>query len=100
MIHPLGHAIVDQQARLVAARQGMLRNELRREVILELPRFHPEPTVPLPDMDDGAIERAKERIEGRAEAAALDTLFTRAREQVEALAAAASALEETLPARV
>jgi hypothetical protein len=51
-------------------------------------------------MDDGAIERARERIEQRAEAAALDTLFTRAREQVEALAAAASALEETLPARV
>jgi hypothetical protein len=51
-------------------------------------------------MDDGAIGRAKERIEQRAEAAALDTLFTRAREQVEALAAAASALEETLPARV
>jgi hypothetical protein len=51
-------------------------------------------------MDDGAIERARERIEQRADAAALDTLFTRAREQVEALAAAASALEETLPARV
>ena len=51
-------------------------------------------------MDDGAIERAKERIEQRAEAAALDTLFTRAREQLEALAAAAAALEETLPARV
>jgi hypothetical protein len=51
-------------------------------------------------MEDGAIERAKERVEQRADATALDTLFTRAREQVEALAAAASALEETLPARV
>jgi hypothetical protein len=51
-------------------------------------------------MDDGAIERARERIEQRADAAALDTLFTRAREQVEALAAATSALEESLPARV
>jgi chromosome segregation ATPase len=51
-------------------------------------------------MDDGAIERARERIEQRADAAALDTLFTQAREQVEALAAATSALEETLPARV
>ena len=51
-------------------------------------------------MDDGAIERAKERVEQRADGAALDALLTRAREQVEALAAAASSLEETLPARV
>jgi hypothetical protein len=51
-------------------------------------------------MDDGAIERARERIEQRADAVALDTLFTRAREQVEALAAATSALEESLPTRV
>jgi hypothetical protein len=51
-------------------------------------------------MEDGAIERAKERVEQRADATALDALFTRAREQVEALAAAASTLEETLPARV
>src|SRR6266540_2798323 len=100
MIHPLGHAIVDQQARLIAARHGMLRNELRREVVLELPRFHPAPTVLFPDMDEGAIERAKERVEQRAEGAALDTLLARAREQVETLAAAASALEESLPARV
>jgi len=51
-------------------------------------------------MDDGAIERAKERVDQRAEGAALDALLTRAREQVEALAAAAAALEESLPARV
>jgi hypothetical protein len=51
-------------------------------------------------MDDGAIERARGRIEQRADGAALDGLFTRAREQVDALAAAAAALEETLPARV
>jgi hypothetical protein len=100
MIHPLGHAIVDQQARLVAARQGMLRNELRREVVLELPRFHPAPTVPLPDMDDGAIERAKERVEQRADASALATLAQQARAQVTALAAATAALEEALPASV
>jgi len=43
-------------------------------------------------MDEGAIERAKERVEQRAEGAALDTLLARAREQVETLAAAASAL--------
>ena len=51
-------------------------------------------------MDEGAIERAKERVKQRAEGAALDTLLARAREQVETLAAAASALEESLPARV
>jgi ABC-type transporter Mla subunit MlaD len=51
-------------------------------------------------MDDGAIERAKERINQRAEAGALEALLARAREQVDALAAAASALEETLPSRV
>jgi hypothetical protein len=78
----------------------MLRNELRREVVLELPRFHPAPTVPLPDMDDGAIERAKERIGQRADGAALEGLVQQARAQVDALAAAAAALEDTLPARV
>jgi len=51
-------------------------------------------------MDDGAIERAKERVEERADAAALETLAKQAREQVDALAAATAALEETLPARV
>jgi hypothetical protein len=51
-------------------------------------------------MDDGAIERAQERVEQRAEGAALDALLVRAREQVEALAAATAALEESLPARV
>jgi hypothetical protein len=51
-------------------------------------------------MDEGAIERAKERVEDRAEAAALEALIVRAREQVDALTSAASSLEETLPARV
>jgi hypothetical protein len=51
-------------------------------------------------MDDGAIERAKERVEQRAEGAALDALIARAREQVDALTTAATSLEETLPARV
>jgi hypothetical protein len=100
VIHPLGHAIVDQQARLVAARQGMLRNELRREVVFELPRFHPVPTVALPDMDDGALQRARARLDERAEAAALESLVVRAREQVEALTTATAALAETLPSEV
>jgi hypothetical protein len=51
-------------------------------------------------MDDGAIERAHERVEQRADGAALDALLVRAREQVEALATATAALEESLPGRV
>ena len=78
----------------------MLSNKLRREVIFELPRFHPVPTVPLPDMDDSVVGRAQERVEQRSEGVALDSLLIRAREQVDSLAAAATALEETLPARV
>jgi len=97
---PLGQACVDQHSRLVASRQTLLTNQLRREVVFELPRFHPIPTVPLPDMDDSVVERAQERVEQRAEGAALDSLLIRAREQVDSLAAAAAALEETLPVRV
>jgi hypothetical protein len=100
VIHPIGHAIVDQQARLVAARHGMLRNELRREVVLELPSFHPQRTVPLEAMDDGAVGRALEHLEHRAAGAGFDGLLVRAREQVEALANATAALEEALPNRV
>jgi hypothetical protein len=51
-------------------------------------------------MDDGAMERAQERVEQRAGAVALDALLVRAREQVEALAAATVALEDSLPERV
>jgi hypothetical protein len=51
-------------------------------------------------MDDGAIERAQERVEQRADGAALDALVIRLREQVDALASAAAALEDGLPARV
>ncbi len=46
------------------------------------------------------MERAKERVEQRADGAALETLLAQAREQVDVLAAAASALEEKLPAQV
>jgi chromosome segregation ATPase len=51
-------------------------------------------------MDEGAIDRAQERVEQRADGAALDALLVRAREQVEALATATAALEESLPDRV
>jgi hypothetical protein len=55
-------------------------------------------------MDADAVRRAQERIAraagGRVEPAALDAALERAREQVEALAAAAADLEATLPGRV
>jgi hypothetical protein len=58
------------------------------------------PTVALADMDEGAVERARERLEQRADAAVLEGLIALAREQVDALTDAATSLEETLPARV
>ena len=55
-------------------------------------------------MDPEAIKRAQERIDqaasGRVEPAQLDATLERAREQVEALAAATAELESTLPSRV
>ncbi len=46
------------------------------------------------------MERAHERVEQRAEGAALDALLVRAREQVEALVAATAAIEQSLPGQV
>ncbi|HEV7133058.1 MAG TPA: hypothetical protein VGN27_04930 [Gaiellaceae bacterium] len=55
-------------------------------------------------MDPEAIARAQARVDeaasGRVEPAAVDAALERAREQVEALAAAAAELESTLPGRV
>jgi hypothetical protein len=55
-------------------------------------------------VDEQAIERARKRIgdaaEARADAASMDAVLERAREQVEALAAAAAELEASLPGRV
>src|SRR3954469_18907349 len=55
-------------------------------------------------MDADAIKRAQARIDqaasGRVEPAALDAALERARDQVEALAAATAELEATLPLRV
>src|SRR3954468_1022635 len=55
-------------------------------------------------MDADAIKRAQARIDqaasGRVEPAALDAALERARDQVEALAAATAELEATLPSRV
>ena len=55
-------------------------------------------------MDSDAVRRARERIEqagsGRTKPAAIDAVLERAREQLEALAAAAAELEIALPNRV
>jgi hypothetical protein len=55
-------------------------------------------------MDEGALERAKERLqaaaEGRTDPAAVEAALERAREGVEALAQVAAELESALPERV
>jgi hypothetical protein len=51
-------------------------------------------------MDDGAIERAKERVAARADAAAVDALLERARATLEALVASADEAAAGLPDRV
>lgn len=55
-------------------------------------------------MDEGAIERARQRLasaaEGRIEPAAVEATLERARVQIEALAQAAAELESALPERV
>jgi hypothetical protein len=51
-------------------------------------------------MDDGAIERARERIEQRGEAAAMDALLGRTRASLEALVATADEAASALPGRV
>ena len=55
-------------------------------------------------MDEGAIERARERLasaaEGRTEPAAVEAALERARTGIEALAQTAAELESSLPAQV
>jgi hypothetical protein len=66
--------------------------------------MRPTARVPSTPMSDDAVERAKERIaqaaEGRVQPADVEAALERAREQVEALAAAAAELEGALPERV
>jgi hypothetical protein len=104
MPHRAGSALVDQEARLVASRRRMLRDQLLRKLVVQLGDIHPTVTVTSPPMDAEAISRAQARIAdaaaGRVEPAQVDAAFERARDQVEALAAAAAELESTLPARV
>jgi hypothetical protein len=51
-------------------------------------------------MDDSAIDRARERIEQRAEAAAIDALLERTRTNLAALVTAAEDATAVLPARI
>jgi hypothetical protein len=51
-------------------------------------------------MDEGAIDRAKQRVEQRAETAALDGVLERTRAELEALAKVAAAAASALPDRV
>src|SRR6266851_5772389 len=99
-----GRALIDEEPRIVAAHGRMLRDQLRRQVVVELGEIHPTATVTSLPMDAEAIARAQARIEeaagGRVEPAAVDAALERAREQVEALAAAAAELESSLPSRV
>ncbi len=104
MPHRAGRALVHEQARLVTPQSRMLRDQLVWQLVVQLGDVHPITTVTSPAMDAEAIARAKARIEeaaaGRVEPAQVDAAFERARDQVEALAAAAAELESTLPARV
>ncbi len=51
-------------------------------------------------MDESAIERAKQRIEERADAAALDALLARTRQQLESLVREAEEATASMPQRV
>jgi hypothetical protein len=51
-------------------------------------------------MDDGAIERARQRVEQRADAAAVDALLERARASLEELVASVDSAAAGLPERV
>ncbi len=83
--HLAGRALVDEQPRGVAARRRVLRDQLRRQLVVELVRVHPTASVALAPMDAGALERAKaahRRSRGRADGAG------RARGRARALARA------------
>jgi hypothetical protein len=82
----------------------VLRDQLLRQLVIQLGDVHPTATVTSPAMDAEAIARAQARLEAAAESriepAQVDAAFERARDQIETLAAAAAELESTLPARV
>jgi hypothetical protein len=95
-----GHAIVDQQSRLVAARLRLLRDERRRKVVVELVDPHPTATLQSPIVHETAIERAKDRVEQRADAAALDAVLERTRADLARLSETAAEAAAALPAQI
>src|SRR4051812_30224288 len=99
-----GRAVVDQETGAVPALGRTLRNQLRRQRVVELGELHPIRTLALRAMNPGAIERANERLrqaaEGRTEPAVVEATLERARHQIESLAETAAQLEATLPDRV
>jgi hypothetical protein len=104
MPHRTGCAVIHKEPRPVPARRRMLRDQLLRELVIQVGDVHPTATVTSLAMDAEAIARARARIEEaagtRVEPAQVDAAFERARDQFEALAAVAAELESTLPARV
>ncbi len=103
-MYSLLHAIVDQESRRISDRNRSLRDQVGREVVVQLVDSHPDTTVQLPQMDESAIERAKQRVEQRAEAAALDEVLDHTRAELEALvkvvSAAAAGLAEQIETAV
>jgi hypothetical protein len=95
---------IDEEPRRVPPLGRPLRDELGREVVVELGGVHPARRVASPPMDAYALERAKQRIAdaaaGRPEPAALEAALERSRDQIEALAATAAELEASIPAHV
>ena len=104
MPHRTRRPLVDEQSRLVAPPGRPLRDQLGRQLVLELGGLHPAATLPSRWMDDDAVKRAMERIasasESRPTEADVQAALERAREQIESLALVAAELEETLPQRV
>ena len=100
MINAPGHAIVDQQARLVAARLWSLRNQRGRKVVVELVEPHPAATLQSPIVRETTIERATERVEERVNAAAFEAVLERTREDLSRLAETAAEAAASLPARI
>lgn len=95
---------VDEQAGCVARLDRTCRDQLTRQLVVEQARVHPAPRVASPDMDQDALERAKQRIAdaaaGRPEPAILEAALERSKDQIEALAAAAAELEASIPVEV
>ena len=99
-VRPVEH----EQPGLVAPLERPLRDQLGRQLVVQLRGLHPTARLVLRPMDQDAIERARQRLaeaaEGRTDASDVEAALERARKGLEDLAAAAGELEATLPAKV